>query len=316
MQSHALSIPHIKEPLCLDRLHGMTMRRRVMPDGGSSLVLLERMDVHAGARVLASPLMAALQSSTTPLGGSSRKPATGEAMYNSLYATLATAKSNDGRLPVRYFLLPAQQGFGRFKAAVDIKPAGEAAPFVYMKRKMRGWLAATHNHDVDMVNCNPSLMLQIYGRMSGLKCPLLERYVKDRTTCLHELMDACGVDKDTAKNLFIRLMFGGGVDSWIADHDVSQVVAQCIPAYVHALRSELLHNATVLLSLPEHAALHAYMATRPKDPAKEYYNPVASTMGIYLQTKERECVEALIDAITSSGRTVRKPLIPPCHHRT
>lgn len=146
------------------------MRRRMMLDGGSSLVLQERMDVDAGSRVLASVPMTVLRASITTMTHPPRRPTTGSAMWQSLCTSLATAKSNDGYLPVRYFLLPAQQGFGRFKAAVDLKTVdkvGDSMPFVYIKRKVRGWVAATHNLDVDMANCHPSLMLQVYGRIEA-----------------------------------------------------------------------------------------------------------------------------------------------------
>lgn len=117
-------------------------------------------------------------------------------------------------------------------------------------------------------------------------------------------MDACGVDRDAAKELHIRLMFGGGVDSWVADHDMAPEVAMRIPSAVHDLRKELLRNATTFLAMPEQRELLSYMATRPSNPDGAVQYQVASAIAIFLQTKERECVEALIDAAFASGRTV------------
>jgi hypothetical protein len=56
-------------------------------------------------------------------------------------------------------------------------------------------------HDIDVRNCHPVSLLQLCG-FSGV--PHLRRYVTEREECLQAVMSSCGVNRDAAKELFLR----------------------------------------------------------------------------------------------------------------
>eukprot|EP01062_Namystynia_karyoxenos_P029916 TRINITY_DN2239_c0_g1_i1.p1 TRINITY_DN2239_c0_g1~~TRINITY_DN2239_c0_g1_i1.p1 ORF type:complete len:758 (+),score=152.17 TRINITY_DN2239_c0_g1_i1:77-2275(+) len=82
--------------------------------------------------------------------------------------------------------------------------------------------AGTGYHDLDLYNCYPSLLAHITGR-SGGNSPLA-RYSTDgeeREARLRDITEAFpSCDRDAAKQLLLRIMFGGSVEQWCKDNDV------------------------------------------------------------------------------------------------
>jgi hypothetical protein len=137
-----------------------------------------------------------------------------------------------------------------------------------------------------------------------IPCPLLTKYVGDRDACIAEVMATCGVSRDSAKTLFIRLVFLGSVEAWQSEESSS---APPPPQWVFSLRDELHDNAERLVVRSE---LEDIRRARIKDDAAS--NPhqqrrplsahsLASVLSVYLQTLERRCLDALQDAITRDG---------------
>jgi hypothetical protein len=54
---------------------------------------------------------------------------------------------------------------------------------------------------------------------------------------LAEIAAAANVSGWVAKELFIRMMFGGNIAAWMKDHNISDFVA--LPPFCHKLHSEL-----------------------------------------------------------------------------
>lgn len=73
--------------------------------------------------------------------------------------------------------------------------------------------------DLDIVNCHPVLLLQLCKKQR-LSTPCLESYVRDRDTVLKDTMSTYNVSKDQAKNLFIRILYGGTFKGWAHDNAV------------------------------------------------------------------------------------------------
>ena len=63
--------------------------------------------------------------------------------------------------------------------------------FQSMNKHQRRLLAHTLYHDLDIVNCYPSILLQIAQR-AGIAMPELDRYVNDRAVVLQEVADYVG----------------------------------------------------------------------------------------------------------------------------
>ena len=104
----------------------------------------------------------------------------------------------------------------------------QVRPACYMHgmcREVRAWLAYKYYHDIDMANAQPTLCLQLFQK-NGIDAPCLQEYTVNRAKHLASIMEAAGshnnntaiLSRDVAKELFIRVMFGGTVDKWRQDH--------------------------------------------------------------------------------------------------
>ena len=226
----------------------------------------------------------------------------GGSMFDAYSRLFHLAQHLGGSVPVRYTV--PTSGFGRYMSQVAIDDRQVfMMSLTIMKREVRALLAAKHYLDVDFVNCHPVILEQQLG-FHSIPCPLLTRYISGRDACLTEVSDACGVSRDDAKNLFIRLVFLGGVGSWISDASASAPP----PSWVYQLHDELRDNAERLVGSPElddirRCRVKGGAARRPLDTPT-----LASVLSIHLQTLERRCLDALHDAITRDGFTVG-PLI-------
>ena len=81
------------------------------------------------------------------------------------------------------------------------------------RREIRGTISSKNYKDIDIVNCRPNIYFQI-AKVLKVKCPVLKRYVKNRNQILEEVQNHYNVSRDTAKELFIWLLYLGGFKNW------------------------------------------------------------------------------------------------------
>ena len=110
--------------------------------------------------------------------------------------------TDDGYLTVSY--ARASHGHGRYFADNGLSMQG-------MPREIRNAIAFRIHHDLDFVNCHPSLLLQFCLR-HGVACPRLAEYVADRATFIADLQDGASVP-GAAKTAVVAVIYGGAVDS-------------------------------------------------------------------------------------------------------
>jgi phage/plasmid-associated DNA primase len=87
-----------------------------------------------------------------------------------------------------------------------------------IRREIRHTLAKNRFTDTDISNAHPTFMLQILqANKEEINCSFtyLEDYVNNRDVWLKFIMDNFGVNRDTAKNLPLIILFGGGMSTWI-----------------------------------------------------------------------------------------------------
>ena len=111
------------------------------------------------------------------------------------------------------FILPKHK-WGR------IIPANYTSQSIF-HRPTRHRLARDYYIDIDMINAQPTI---IYGicLMNNIEKRVLSKYVKNPKKYREYVMNHHSCNKDTAKNLFICLMFGGSYDSWLKDNDIQE----------------------------------------------------------------------------------------------
>lgn len=225
--------------------------------------------------------------------------------WSSINATVNLSKALGGYMPVRYYMHEAQEGFGRLKSEVMVKGM-RPMPYVRMRKEARASMASEYYWDVDMENCQASLLEQKL-RQYKIACPMLTRYVEAREASVKEVMEASGVRREEAKRLFIRLMFFGGVKGWQAENPGAE--GMTLPEWVWRLKDELRESATTLLKHPmladlkeSHTRRGVSMTTTTED--RQSSDPMSSLMATYLQSLESECVRALVRAVQGDCRAV------------
>jgi len=114
------------------------------------------------------------------------------------------------RFETLFFL--GKHGLGR------INPSEHLSLCVF-HRPTRHSLCECQYIDLDMVNAHPTLCAEV-ARMYSISCPVLDEYVADPKKFREELMAHYSVEKDTAKGLPIRDVYGGEERAWALEHGV------------------------------------------------------------------------------------------------
>ena len=84
---------------------------------------------------------------------------------------------------------------------------------------LRPRLVAHYYHDVDMVNCHPTLMLQVAEKMGVPlhKIEKLREYVTSRQSMLERIGEHYGIPAARAKYGVLRVLNGGSIAAWMHD---------------------------------------------------------------------------------------------------
>lgn len=81
-----------------------------------------------------------------------------------------------------------------------------------LPREFRNCIADNNYYDIDMKNCHPVLLSQ-YCEQNGIRCDILDKYIKNRDEILSSICETNKVDKDAAKQEVLT-MLNGGKGSW------------------------------------------------------------------------------------------------------
>lgn len=156
---------------------------------------------------------------------------------------------------------------------------GSKASLEFMKREVRATLCGELYYDLDMVNAQPTLLIQYAERTWSEPLPFLADYVANRDEKLATL-DEC---RDTAKEMVIKVLFGGRP-------------AEGSPAWLECLHKEIRGFTAKVIASNKHAEL--WVASQQ---AKSSYGAFMSQL---LQTEERRCMLAMRDHLISAGWSV------------
>ena len=104
-----------------------------------------------------------------------------------------------------------RSGLGRRTASY---PSMQACP-----SSLRPLLLKFYYHDIDIVNCHPTLMIQVCEKMGVQlsEIPTLVEYVKNRPDMLQRIADHFGVEKEICKFAVLRVLNQGSVQQWCED---------------------------------------------------------------------------------------------------
>jgi hypothetical protein len=103
-----------------------------------------------------------------------------------------------------------QSGYGRVNPVKSLSLCS-------FRREIRHTLAKDYYVDIDIVNCHPVILYQLCLKNKLFFSDSLKKYVEDRDNILKIVMDTYNVNKENAKNLFIRLLYFGSFEAWAND---------------------------------------------------------------------------------------------------
>ena len=114
----------------------------------------------------------------------------------------------------------------------------QSASLQNLPREFRGAIGGNY-HDIDMVNCHPSLLLQ-YCKKNDIKCENLEYYVNNRDIVIKKIMNDYQMNKGDVKQLFLSVMNGGKRDG-ITDPFFTKFKTECerIHTFITSLNPKL-----------------------------------------------------------------------------
>ena len=156
-----------------------------------------------------------------------------------------------------------------------------------IRRNLRHTLAKNNFVDIDIVNCHPVLLHQIC-KSNKISCEHLEDYVLNRHVHLERIMKNFNVEKDTSKNLFIRILYLGCFENWIKDNKIEN---KNNDNYVDKLQKELNNICQIIvLNNPEvEKAVKKYKMKNTKD------YKIGCVLSYYLQEYENQILETIYE---------------------
>ena len=163
-----------------------------------------------------------------------------------------------------------QLGYGRVY--------GTKSSLEMCQSEIRATLCGELYHDLDIVNAQPTLLLQFARKQHGIRMPFLKEYVRNRETVLAGISDVRGDAKDEV----LKVLFGGRPRP---DSD-----------FLQALHTEIRGLVSQLVEKPEYKDLWA--ACRSED------NKYGSFLAHVTQTIERSCMLAMKKALEDMGWSV------------
>ena len=225
-------------------------------------------------------------------------------------------KEHDGYAHKVDFALNPQERRGR------LYPKRGASSVQGLKRDVRKALTHDNYTDIDIVNCHPVLLSQLFKK-HNLECPRLDEYIAHReehletiipliSDAVDELSDSyekhriikehhgrltSSLKRDLAKTVFLRVMYGGTPSSlgFETSDDKEQYIDWIPTDFLLQFYKEFRHNSTTLLSID------AYKSFMQLGEAKSKNNPLGTALSLLAQDEERKVISGVIKTFKQNG---------------
>lgn len=90
-----------------------------------------------------------------------------------------------------------------------------------IRREVRNALIKGLYYDCDLKNAQPEIIRNLC-ESNKIPCPIITRYCSERSSVLLEIQNYYEVNRDTAKDLFIRLCFFGSFVGWCLENKIQE----------------------------------------------------------------------------------------------
>lgn len=130
------------------------------------------------------------------------------------------------------------------------------------EKSRRAYLCEDIYWDLDQVNSHPSLLISLLIHLELPVPQLLKEYIEDREQVLDQIRASYNTDKATAKNLMLRLIYGGTVKNWVTSHQLDLPVDIDLDQKLEWFAQDLSQISEKLQKLPLFAtAFQVYQST-------------------------------------------------------
>ena len=193
----------------------------------------------------------------------------------------------------------AKHSYGR------VTPNGYLSLSIF-RRSTRHTFADGEYRDIDMKNCQPVAVYEKCQQM-GLEdsVPSLKKYCEKTKHYREKIMEVHTVNKDTAKELPIRILFGGSYDEWITENGVDKNTK--IKTFIHMETQLKLIMEIVYRENPQMVKDLSKDSTWNK---KTLNAKKRSVMGLWGQTMERFFQETAILFLVEDKGFILEDIIP------
>ena len=171
---------------------------------------------------------------------------------------------------------------------------GRAFPFKSLglscfRKVVRNTLINDLYYDFDLKNAQPEI-IRLLCESNNIPCPIIKRYCADRASLLLEVQNHYGVDRDTAKQLFIRMCFFGTYYGWCKENKISnKQPLEFIVLFERELK-DIAEQAK-----KENPSLYETARKKKEDSGENKENKIiGSFFGLYNQEYESRIVEAVL----------------------
>lgn len=188
-------------------------------------------------------------------------------------------------------------------------------------RAMRGALARKYYHDIDVENAHPTMLWQLCAK-HGLPNTKTMYYASNRNAMLMEIMAYYSIDRDEAKTMFLKIMYGGSADAphttIVEEADAATVsISDKQPhPFLLELKAEVEEVAMWAWQQPQYAPIVEHVKGLKKAGFKTQRSKMASALAYILQTEENRVLAAMhsffsgskwpMDVLIHDGGCVRK----------
>lgn len=165
-----------------------------------------------------------------------------------------------------------------------------------LSRRLRNSLAQDTHFDIDIVNCNPTLLHQLCKK-NGWVAPHLETYNKNRSQTLKDISEDILCSIEDAKELFLSLINGGTYENWAAKRSIKKTSPT---PFVKKFIAELKTIRKLIWdSQPQYHDSAKQKVEYKKEMGKVTAGPEATCMSYVITDIENACQQAIRQYLAS-----------------
>lgn len=156
----------------------------------------------------------------------------------------------------------------------------------YIYRRVRHTLSDGVYEDIDIVNCAPTILLQLSEEL-GISCESIRHYIKNRSEVIDEFNGLYGYEgKETCKMLINSIIFGGSYNTFLRNKNLDNRynVIDNIENEVKKITSELIKI---------NPGLYDIIKDRNKNLKRKDYNHEGSFLSYLIQDIENKILETI-----------------------